>query len=132
MPRDVVKTIRGRAYRYRVESYRDPATGKTRGRWTYLGKVAADDGAGTVAGTRRDAGKTRAALLDATERLLGVIDLGKLTAAGIATEAGLGHGTFYRHFRNKGEAVRTAIERYRAGVDRERPSFEEPLGLRPT
>jgi hypothetical protein len=38
MAYEVTKLVNGRPYRYRVRSERDPDTGKTRNRWTYLGR----------------------------------------------------------------------------------------------
>ena len=43
MPHDVIKRVGRRAYRYRVESYRDAETQKVRKRWTYLGVAAAGE-----------------------------------------------------------------------------------------
>ncbi len=116
MAHEVVKHVGSRAYRYRVESYRDPATGKVRGRWTYLGRVT---GSGTEPPRRTTRELTRERLLTALEALLERHDYAAMTAAEIAEEAGLAHGTFYRYFRDKGAALREAIERVRAAVDRE-------------
>ena len=41
----VTKRIGGRAYLYRVESQRDPETGRRRNRWTYLGRAPGDGSA---------------------------------------------------------------------------------------
>jgi AcrR family transcriptional regulator len=109
MAYEVVKTIGGRPYRYRVERVADPATGKKRSRWTYLGRV--DPATGERPRTRRTDGRER--LLDALERLLEVTDFGAVTAGAIAAEAGVAHGTFYRHFRDKRDALRSAFERVR-------------------
>jgi AcrR family transcriptional regulator len=110
MAYEVTKTIAGRAYRYRVESVRDAETGKRRSRWTYLGRVEGRPNAGAAPKRRSDAGRR---LLDALERLLESTDFASVTADAIATEAGLAHGTFYRHFRDKRDALRAALQRVR-------------------
>jgi AcrR family transcriptional regulator len=110
MAYDVTKTIAGRSYRYRVESVRDAATGKRRSRWTYLGRAEGERAPRPAPKPRGDA---RASLLDALERLLEHRDFTALTADAVASEAGLAHGTFYRHFRDKRDALRAALERVR-------------------
>ncbi len=126
MAHEVVKHVRGRAYRYRVDSYRDQATGKVRGRWTYLGKVEADGAERAV--TPRRSADTRERLIDALARLLETNDFADVTAGRIALEAGLAHGTFYRYFPDKQAALRAAAQRVRDEIDRLLPSFESPLG----
>ncbi len=64
---EVIKRVSGRAYRYRVESYRDPETRRVRGKWTYLGRV---EGEGTLSPERKARPSSRDRLLDAVERLL--------------------------------------------------------------
>ena len=113
MAYEVTKTIAGRPYRYRVESIRDPETGKRRNRWTYLGRVAAEQPPAPAPKRRGDA---RARLLDALERLLETNDFAVVTADAIATEAGLAHGTFYRHFKDKRAALRAGLQRVRERV----------------
>jgi len=106
----VAKTIKGRTYLYRVERGRDPQTGKVRNRWTYLGRAA---GAGGEAAPPRPArGETRRRLIDATERLLERDDA-SVTPSTIATEAGVAHGTFYRHFRDRTQALEAVVARLR-------------------
>jgi AcrR family transcriptional regulator len=110
MAYEVIKTIAGRPYRYRVESVRDPQTGKRRNRWTYLGRVAGEQP--PIARPKRR-GDARERLLDAFERLLETRDFAAVTADAVATEAGLAHGTFYRHFKDKRAALRAALDRVR-------------------
>ncbi|MEO7039450.1 MAG: TetR/AcrR family transcriptional regulator, partial [Candidatus Elarobacter sp.] len=98
-------------YRYQVESILDPATGKRRSRWTYLGRAEPPDGSPVERPKRRTDARER--LLDALERLLDRRDFGGLTAGQISAEAGLAHGTFYRHFRDKRDALRAGLERVR-------------------
>lgn len=110
MAYEVTKTIGARSYRYLVESRRDPATGKRRNYWTYLGRAQEN---GDPAKPPRRRGEARERLLDALERLLETRDYGSLTADAIALEAGFAHGTFYRYFRDKRDALRAALERVR-------------------
>src|SRR5579875_1893773 len=111
MAYEVTKRIAGRAYRYRVESVRDPETGKRRSRWTYLGRAEGAAAAAPAPARRR--GDARERLLDALERLLEARDLAGVTADAVAAEAGLAHGTFYRHFRDKRDAFKAALDRLR-------------------
>jgi AcrR family transcriptional regulator len=110
MAYEVTKLVNGRPYRYRVRSERDPASGKMHNRWTYLGRASAD-GAPVAARPRLNA---REALLDALERLLERSEPVAITADAVAGEAGLAHGTFYRYFRNKLDAVHALAERLRS------------------
>jgi AcrR family transcriptional regulator len=126
MAHEVIKKVGSRAYRYSVESYRDTTSGKVRGRWTYLGRVD-----GEAAPRRRGieaAAATRERLLAAFERLLERVGFDEITAGSVATEAGVAHGTFYRHFRNKRDALVAVFERAKADIERVRPSLGSPLG----
>jgi AcrR family transcriptional regulator len=116
--------VRGRAYRYRVESYRDEH-GRARGRWTYLGPIES-----AAAVTAAAAPLTRTRLLDALERLLERVEYAQITATAVSEEAGLAHGTFYRYFRNKRDAIRAAALRFAERAERVRASFTEPLESR--
>ena len=120
MAYEVTKLVKGRPYRYRVHSERDPATGKFRNRWTYLGRGDAT----TASAPRPQRANAREALLDALERLLEHQDIDAVTAAAVSAEAGLAHGTFYRYFRNKNDVLRAVMERLRrkrAGDERLQP-----------
>ncbi len=125
MAHEVLKRVGNRTYRYRVESYRDRATGKVRGHWTYLGRVAGD---ATVSPQRPARERTRDRLLVALERLLDGRDYADISAGQVAEAAGLAHGTFYRYFRDKHAALREAIDRVREAVDRERVALGGPIG----
>lgn len=104
MAYDVIKTIGGREYRYRVQSERDAQTGKTRNRWTYVGRV--DRGVdGDVAKARAARPNARLRLLAAAEKLLEGGDASAVTADSIAAAAGVAHGTFYRYFRDRSDAL---------------------------
>jgi AcrR family transcriptional regulator len=105
---EVIKRVSGRAYRYRVESFRDPETRRVRGRWTYLGRVDPAE-----VGLPQHAAKpsSRDRLLDAVARLLATTDAEGLSAGSIAREAGVAYGTFYRYFTDRAHAVREAILR---------------------
>src|SRR6185312_10108320 len=102
MAYEVTKLVNGRPYRYRVRSERDSVTGKTRNRWTYLGRGEA----GAAPAPARPRPNARDALLDALERLLDRHDPRDVTAGAVSVEAGLAHGTFYRYFRNRDDAIR--------------------------
>lgn len=130
IPREVIKRVGARAYRYRVESYRDGA--KVRARWTYLGVAEPSESAVSsieaVPQPRNAAAITRARLIDAFERLAEHGAYATLTAGAVASEAGLAHGTFYRYFSNKRGVLVAALERVREAFERVRPSFSPPYG----
>jgi AcrR family transcriptional regulator len=121
MAYDVVKTINGREYRYRVASERDSA-GKRRNRWTYVGRVASERAGGPSA-TRVPRGSTRLRLLAATQRLLSRSEAHEMTVDAIVTEAGLAHGTFYRYFKDRAALLEALAVHIRAS----RGSAEENL-----
>jgi len=112
---EVIKRVGGRAYRYRVESYRDPETRRVRGKWTYLGRV---EGEGTLSPERQARPSSKVRLLNALEALLETSDLGGLTTGIIANRAGLAYGTFYRYFKDVHHIVREAMLRHTATADR--------------
>jgi AcrR family transcriptional regulator len=122
MAYEVTKLVNGRPYRYRVRSERDPDTGKVRNRWTYLGRGDAA-GAQVAAKPRPNA---REALLDALERLLDRSDPGEVTANAVSVEAGLAHGTFYRYFHNRVDAIRALTARLREQRAVELGLLDEP------
>jgi AcrR family transcriptional regulator len=104
MAYEVIKTIRGRDYRYAVESYRDPETGKVRNKWRYVGKAEGD-----VRPRRRmRAEETKAQLIAALERLLARRTWHEITAHEIAAEAGVSPATFYRYFPSRSDVLHTA------------------------
>ena len=106
MAYEVIKRVSGRAYRYRVESFRDPETRRVRGRWTYLGRV---DPADAGLPERPPKVSSRDRLIDAVARLLAEHDAESLSAGSIAREAGVAYGTFYRYFTDRGHAVRETL-----------------------
>jgi AcrR family transcriptional regulator len=128
---EVIKRVGRRAYRYRVESYRDPGTRKVRSRWTYLG-VAADpsggEGAPAPVSRRATSAETRERLITAFEHLVETLPYSAVTAGMVATGAGLAHGTFYRYFADKRAVFLAAIDRKREQLQATRPSFEPPYG----
>jgi AcrR family transcriptional regulator len=110
---EVIKRVSGRAYRYRVESFRDPETRRVRGRWTYLGRVDPAEAGLPDRPTKRN---SRDRLLDAVARLLADHDAESLSAGLIAREAGVAYGTFYRYFTDRAHAVREALLRHGASL----------------
>ncbi len=97
MPREVIKTIKGRRYRYSVESRLDPETGRRRAAWTYLGPLEQNGATRSV----RARGDVRARIVAAVMRLLAHRSPEHLTVSVMANEAGVGVATFYRHFSSR-------------------------------
>lgn len=97
----MIKTIGGGRYRYEVESYRDPESGKTRTRWRYLGKAEGD----APPRRRGRAEETRARLTGALERLLASREWSGITAHEVAVEAGVAPATLYRHFASRDDIL---------------------------
>ncbi|HEV8020756.1 MAG TPA: TetR/AcrR family transcriptional regulator [Candidatus Lustribacter sp.] len=122
MAYEVTKLVNGRPYRYQVRSERDPATGKSRNRWTYLGRGEP----GAKPGPAKPRPNARQALLDALERLLDRSDPSTVTAGAVSVEAGLAHGTFYRYFRNRVAAIHALTERLRAELALELGLLDDP------
>lgn len=122
---EVIKRVSGRAYRYRVESYRDPETRRVRGKWTYLGRV---EGEGTLSPERKARPSSRDRLLDAVERLLETNELSGISTGMVASEAGLAYGTFYRHFRDLAHVVRDAMVRETANLETLTQRFDSAPG----
>ena len=125
MAYEVIKRVSGRAYRYRVESYRDPETRRVRGKWTYLGRV---EGEGTLSPERKSRPSSRDRLLDAVERLLETNELAAISTGMVASEAGLAYGTFYRHFRDLAHVVRDAMIRETDALLKISARFDEQPG----
>jgi AcrR family transcriptional regulator len=115
MPYEVIKRVGNRAYRYSVSSYRDPESGKSKGTWTYLGRVA--DTAKHTPKARLPGASTRDALLGAFESLLEKSSFDAITVEAIAAAAKVAHATFYRHFENKRDVMLTAAKRMVDRID---------------
>jgi AcrR family transcriptional regulator len=113
MSYEVIKTIRGRKYRYEVESYRDPETGKVRNKWRYAGK--AEGGAPPKA--RRRADETRASLTNALERILETTLWHDITVSAIARAANVADATFYRYYRSRNDVLLACAQRLFAEGD---------------
>ena len=129
MAYEVTKRVGERAYRYRVESYRDAASSKVRARWTYLG-VVAPDGIASPPAKRLRADRTRERLIAAFIALAREHTYRDVTAGAVAIKAGVAHGTFYRHFSDKRGLLLAALEHVRRELDRTRPDFGAPIGSR--
>lgn len=122
LPYEVIKRVKGREYRYRVERYRDPGTGKSKAKWTYLGRAG-----GGEPRKRSRSESTRDRLVDALSELIESRPWGEITIDSIASRAGVAHGTVYRHFADRRDVLRAAIARRREELERERPRFDGPL-----
>ena len=122
MAYEVTKLVNGRPYRYSVRSERDAASGKVRNRWTYIGR----GDAGRTTAIKKARPNAREALLDALERLLDRSDPGDVTAAAVSIEAGVAHGSFYRYFRNRVDAIRALTERLREARALELGLLDDP------
>ncbi|HKU68140.1 MAG TPA: TetR/AcrR family transcriptional regulator [Candidatus Baltobacteraceae bacterium] len=109
MAYEVIKTIGSHRYRYSVESYREPETGKVKNRWTYLGR--ADSEVEAAASKRSSREERRDAFAAAFLRLVERKALDEVTPAAIAREAKLSSATFYRHFRSRDELVAFCTQR---------------------
>ena len=108
MAYEVVKTIGQHRYRYSVESYRDPESGKVRNRWTYVGRA---DGTPASSGHKASAQQTKERLAGAFLELVEREALDAVTPTAIAREARVSSATFYRHFRSRDDVVRFCTER---------------------
>ncbi len=125
MAYEVTKRINGRDYRYRVEGYRDPETGRTRTRWHYLGRIGAN---GVVAGpVRRSERATREKIVIGTAELLESRDASRVTVAVIAKHVGISQATFYRYFGDRKAAFSAALT-HLADRTLEEHTLDGPLG----
>ena len=107
MSYEVTKRIKGRDYRYRVESARDPESGRAGTRWIYLGKL--ENGA-LVAPVRSVSRRvTHDEIVAVTAKLLESRDASRVTVSVIAHHAGISPGTFYRHFDDRDAAFSAAL-----------------------
>lgn len=109
MAYEVLKTIGGHRYRYSVESYRDPDTGKVKNKWTYVGR--ADQAEQAPAARRASGDEKRESFAAAFLRLVERKALDEVTPAAIAREAKLSSATFYRHFKSRDELVAFCTQR---------------------
>jgi AcrR family transcriptional regulator len=123
---EVTKRIKGRDYRYRVESARDPETGRAGTRWVYLGKL--EDGK-LVAPLRSVARRvTHDEIVAVTAKLLESRDASRVTVSVIAHHAGISPGTFYRHFQDRDAAFSAALTALCEQSFDELPSLDPPIG----
>jgi AcrR family transcriptional regulator len=110
MAYEVIKRRGKAAYRYRVEYIPGPE-GARHTRWHYLGVVREETSSAAPTTKRSSAMSTMHRLLDAFERLLTRNNFSTISASAIAEEAGIAHGTFYRHFKSKRELLLAAMNR---------------------
>lgn len=128
MAYEVTKRIKGHDYRYVVEGYRDPTTGKQRTRWRYVGVVS---GGKVVPGSPRQKNEIgREKIIDETARLLEHRDPGSVTVAVIAKQVGASESTFYRYFPNRKSVLGAALSRICSVVIRDLPTLDVPIATR--
>ena len=114
MAYEVIKRVGERAYRYEVSSYRDPATGKSKGTWKYLGRYLGPREPAPLKATRHTRATTRERLLNAFVTLLQSTPFEGLTVAALARHARVTQATFYRHFPGKRALRMAALVKLRA------------------
>jgi AcrR family transcriptional regulator len=123
---EVTKRIKGRDYRYRVESARNPETGRAGTRWTYLGKV---EGGELIAPARSGSRRvTHDEIVAITAKLLESRDASRVTVAVITHHAGISPGTFYRHFPDRDAAFTAALTVLCERCIADLPALEPPIG----
>jgi AcrR family transcriptional regulator len=127
MAYEVTKIVKGHRYRYRVESVRDGATGRSRARWTYLGRVGDDD---VIVPRRRSPNGNVDRIIGAIVKLLERRRIEHVTMTVIAREAGVAPGTIYRHFRSRREAILAAVEFVNDGVIAQAGTLAGPVTTR--
>jgi AcrR family transcriptional regulator len=128
MSYEVTKRIKGRDYRYRVESAPDAETGRAALRWVYLGKLER----GVLVAPARP-GHSRVAreeIVATTAKLLETRDASRVTVAVIAQHAGISAGTFYRHFADRDAAFGAALALIADGAMNGLPPLDPPAGTR--
>jgi AcrR family transcriptional regulator len=108
MAYQVIKRFGKRAYRYEVTSFRDPASGKSKGRWIYRGRHLEPVDVRAQAPT-----STHERMLDALAHLLAETSYAETTVGAIARCAGVTSATFYRHFHDKRSLLFALVERTR-------------------
>jgi AcrR family transcriptional regulator len=127
MAYEVTKIVKGHRYRYRVESVRDIKTGRSRARWTYLGRVGDDD---VVVPRRRSPNGNVDRIIGAIVKLLERRRIEHVTMTVIAREAGVAPGTIYRHFRSRREAILAAVQFVNDGVLAQAGTLSGPVTTR--
>lgn len=128
MAYEVTKRIKGHDYRYVVEGYRDPTTGKQRTRWRYVGVVSHGK---VVPGSSRQKNRIgREKIVDETARLLEHRDPSSVTVSVIVKQSGASQSTFYRYFPNRKSVLGAALSRICSVVIRDLPVLDVPIGSR--
>jgi AcrR family transcriptional regulator len=128
MAYEVTKRIKGRDYRYRVESAPNPDTGRAGSRWVYLGKV--ERGVVVAPARSRQSRVTHDEIVATTAKLLETRDASRVTVAVIAQFAGISAGTFYRHFSDRDAAFSAALALLTDTALQGLPPLEAPIGTR--
>jgi AcrR family transcriptional regulator len=124
---EVTKRIKGRDYRYVVDSYRDPETNRRKERWKYVGVL--DKGELRVGDRKPRKRVTRDDIVAATARLLEFRNPEHITVSVIAASTGASRSAFYRHFGSPKEAITEALVRIVNEAVLELPPLGEPRSL---
>jgi len=123
---DVTKRIKGSDYRYRVERYSDPATGRGATRWIYLGKLEA--GRLIAPARRRTPRRSRNEVIAVIAKLLESREASRVTVAVISYHVGISPGTFYRQFGDRDAALGAALALLLERCFEELPALGGPVG----
>jgi AcrR family transcriptional regulator len=107
MAYEVTKRIKGRDYRYVVESYRDPQTKRRKTKWTYVGALDGDGVRAPVVRAHKHV--TKDDIVAAVAKLLEFRDPEHVTVSVIAREAGISRSTFYRYFPDERRVFNAAL-----------------------
>jgi AcrR family transcriptional regulator len=107
MAYEVTKRIKGRDYRYLVETKIDPQTKRRKAMWTYVGAI--DGNVVREATTHRSKHITRESIVAVTAKLLQTRDPEHITVAVIVAASGASRSSFYRYFRNQETALNAAL-----------------------
>jgi AcrR family transcriptional regulator len=125
MAYEVTKRIKGRDYRYLVETQLDPQTKRRKAKWTYVGPVVGDGVREVVA--HRSKHVTEDDIVAAAAKLLEARDPEYVTVAVIAAAAGASRSTFYRYFENRERVLNAALVRLTDMAIREHPRLDSEV-----
>jgi AcrR family transcriptional regulator len=125
MAYEVTKKIKGRDYRYLVETRLDPQTKRRKAKWTYVGPVVGDGVREVVA--HRSNHVTKDDIVAAAAKLLEARDPEYVTVTVIAAAASASRSTFYRYFENREAALKAALVRLTDNAIRDHPTLDQDV-----